>query len=505
MQRGVGHGAFSRTSVETPSKAGREADRRLAQFDAAKVRQLGHFAEKGKLESVERLLAENEPGLANAPCSDTGRTALGAASMKGRLDVVRALVEAGADLEARGRDGETALIWAVQWRKPEVARFLLEQGADVAARTKHGVCVFDFEVLQDIDLSSYLPSDPSREPGSIVESQVPDDRTDLGFYKAKPEALTDFDMPADVLVASFPRWARVALVARHLRRLDDLIGGLAWIASLAERLEQSAQTKRLSIAGRGDSDAPKGESVARRTVDDWQQRCSAARAEGATPPDPPVPEYIRLSVHTAIDAATTPDSTRTGLLTAAMEDMVMLVASGYGLMLRCRLGFIRDRCTIMGVSGREAWSDETPVPPTVFGPLWVDGPDVEPAPAETPGAGDDSSGCFIATACCGSSSHMYVQQLRWWRDHVLSKSALGTVICQLYAAASPPLARGIRKCPPVAWLLRAVLIAPAARIVKRRYPGRQHANPSIAFWRNQARARVGPSPRSTDLERHSRL
>jgi hypothetical protein len=56
------------------------------------------------------------------------------------LKSVRALVEKGANLNARDNDGRTALLWAVwHWNcNADVARFLIEKGADVNAYDKNG-------------------------------------------------------------------------------------------------------------------------------------------------------------------------------------------------------------------------------------------------------------------------------------------------------------------------------------------------------------------------------
>jgi len=52
---------------------------------------------------------------------------------EGNLAVVAIAVRYGADLESRNKEGETALGYAVSWEHPEVVRFLVEAGADVNA------------------------------------------------------------------------------------------------------------------------------------------------------------------------------------------------------------------------------------------------------------------------------------------------------------------------------------------------------------------------------------
>jgi uncharacterized protein len=83
---------------------------------------------------AEKLLAAGaKPNLAGA----SGESPLMAAARAGRVDVARALLEHGADANARENvRGQTALMWAVSQRHPDVVRLLLEHGADVHARTR---------------------------------------------------------------------------------------------------------------------------------------------------------------------------------------------------------------------------------------------------------------------------------------------------------------------------------------------------------------------------------
>jgi ankyrin repeat protein len=64
-----------------------------------------------------------------------GQTALMAAARAGGLEAARLLLEAGAEVDAReGWDGQTALMWAAAQHHPDMVDLLIEAGAEVNAR-----------------------------------------------------------------------------------------------------------------------------------------------------------------------------------------------------------------------------------------------------------------------------------------------------------------------------------------------------------------------------------
>jgi len=72
--------------------------------------------------------------------TSTGASPLMAAARRGQADMVRALLEHGADVNAKENvRGQTALMWAVSERHPDVVRMLLEHGADVRTHTRSDV------------------------------------------------------------------------------------------------------------------------------------------------------------------------------------------------------------------------------------------------------------------------------------------------------------------------------------------------------------------------------
>ena len=74
----------------------------------------------------------------NAKDDIYGITALMWAAMNGRSEVVKILLDAGADVNAKTEGGTTALMLAAFLDNTEVAKILLNAGANVNARTKDG-------------------------------------------------------------------------------------------------------------------------------------------------------------------------------------------------------------------------------------------------------------------------------------------------------------------------------------------------------------------------------
>jgi hypothetical protein len=61
-----------------------------------------------------------------------------AAAKKSNTDRVEALLKAGADLEAKDKDGRTALMLAAQYGRADTVRLLLAKGANADARDRRG-------------------------------------------------------------------------------------------------------------------------------------------------------------------------------------------------------------------------------------------------------------------------------------------------------------------------------------------------------------------------------
>ncbi|OQW40251.1 MAG: hypothetical protein A4C66_02365 [Nitrospira sp. HN-bin3] len=92
-------------------------------------------ARDGDVAAVRALLQQGAD--ANAKTRG-GRTALVIAAWWGRTPVVQALLEKGADVNAKNPEGWTALLAAVRASHTAVAQVLLEKGADINAKNSEG-------------------------------------------------------------------------------------------------------------------------------------------------------------------------------------------------------------------------------------------------------------------------------------------------------------------------------------------------------------------------------
>ncbi len=98
--------------------------------------QLWDAARRGDLAVVNRLIAEGAPLDYHDP--NGGSTALQAATACRKLEVVKALIDAGADVNALDCNGATVLMYASKFGLTDVARWALEAGADTRIKLTAG-------------------------------------------------------------------------------------------------------------------------------------------------------------------------------------------------------------------------------------------------------------------------------------------------------------------------------------------------------------------------------
>eukprot|EP00061_Rhincodon_typus_P012588 g38422.t1 len=100
----------------------------------------------GSYQLVKEILDEDE-FQANVTNAD-GASPLMIAAMTGQLDLVQLLSERNSDIDKQdGVHGWTALMQATYHGSKDVVKYLLNQGADVNLRAKNGVTAFDLVML----------------------------------------------------------------------------------------------------------------------------------------------------------------------------------------------------------------------------------------------------------------------------------------------------------------------------------------------------------------------
>jgi hypothetical protein len=95
-----------------------------------------------KTGDVGKATALVETGAVDLSARFAGKTPLHYAALEGLVDLVRKIINAGAEVNAptdlRGSEGVTALMWAATYGHEEVCKVLLDAGADPTLREKGG-------------------------------------------------------------------------------------------------------------------------------------------------------------------------------------------------------------------------------------------------------------------------------------------------------------------------------------------------------------------------------
>ncbi|KAH0499817.1 hypothetical protein TgHK011_006983 [Trichoderma gracile] len=118
-------------------------------------------ARSGKLQTVQEILASNPSAVNDPPRGYYGQTALQAACMKGHEDVVKCLLDAGADVHFCGGNNfqRTGLQIACGQGNENVVRLLLEAGSEInmSSATNHGIRVLTQSRLERHDTVQSAP------------------------------------------------------------------------------------------------------------------------------------------------------------------------------------------------------------------------------------------------------------------------------------------------------------------------------------------------------------
>lgn len=105
---------------------------------AADIESFCTAAKNGDLATVQRYLDDYGANIVNAEDSIKAR-AITWAAWGGCDDVIKTLLKSGADIDAHGTGGKTALSWAAEMGKFETFALLMDRGASLNDRDDNGV------------------------------------------------------------------------------------------------------------------------------------------------------------------------------------------------------------------------------------------------------------------------------------------------------------------------------------------------------------------------------
>lgn len=118
-----------------------------------------HLAASFADPAVFQALIEKGPAL-DAPTA-SGDTALMWSASEGRMEIVRMLIQAGADVNQRHRqNGNTALILAASYRHLAIVKTLLKAGADQTIHNSEGMTALGYAIKhEDTDIVELLKAE----------------------------------------------------------------------------------------------------------------------------------------------------------------------------------------------------------------------------------------------------------------------------------------------------------------------------------------------------------
>ena len=101
-------------------------------------------ARDGHIEVVRYLLAEGADPNHRSEASALFLAPMHMAGLSGSAEMVQLLADAGAEVDPKGREDGTPLMWALGEGKMEVAMRLLDLGADFNHKNSYGFSAADF-------------------------------------------------------------------------------------------------------------------------------------------------------------------------------------------------------------------------------------------------------------------------------------------------------------------------------------------------------------------------
>jgi len=123
--------------VTKDADAAAELKQSLAESQVDVRDALANAIARGNVEEVKKR-TENRPRRINDRRPATGSTPLGDAAFHGNLEIVKLLINQGADVNATNRDGSTPLIVATFMCRTEVVQYLLKNSASLTHKNTRG-------------------------------------------------------------------------------------------------------------------------------------------------------------------------------------------------------------------------------------------------------------------------------------------------------------------------------------------------------------------------------
>ncbi len=158
-------------SSTIPLSSGSSSDPAAGRADSSSLdRDLLNAAFNGDTAKIQDLL---DKGANIEARSRDGSTALIAAAGNGKAEAVKLLLDKCASIEARDNDGETALFSAARYAKPEVVKLLLDNGANIETKNNSSFGALNFPDYNRKEEERHLrecPNDPDYLCGGVPTS-----------------------------------------------------------------------------------------------------------------------------------------------------------------------------------------------------------------------------------------------------------------------------------------------------------------------------------------------
>lgn len=150
--------------------------------------------------------------LRNRTKKNKASSALMEAVVDGQYEIVKLLIEKGADVNAKDRDGWTALLWAIHYEYPEIIKLLVENGADINVKTPDGRTPLTLAIRADMhDTSKYLIN-----KGADVDTKNRATSSVLGMaIRDEQPEIAKLMIEKNVFLMGCPRSKKFPLVIAH--------------------------------------------------------------------------------------------------------------------------------------------------------------------------------------------------------------------------------------------------------------------------------------------------